>query len=89
MQESRRFCSEPWRYTMTAQETQTWRDGDRPQREHLLEALGVRVLGEAADHHRNRFVIADVDGEIIAEGEIRAPNIEIELEIYRRQISLN
>lgn len=90
MQEPRRFCSEPWCYTMTAQESQSWREGDRSQRQQLLEALAVRVLCEAVDHERSRFVIMDEEGGIVAKGKIQAPNLDDELDrLYRQQHRLN
>lgn len=90
MHEPKRFCSEPWRYTMTAQESRSWREGDRVQRQQLLERLAVQVLGEAVDHDRSRFVIMDAGGEIVAKGKIQAPNVDDELErVYRAQNRLN
>jgi hypothetical protein len=80
MHEPKRFCSEPWRYTMTARESQFWRDGTQSQRQRLLECLAARVLGEAVDHNRTQFVILNQDGETIAEGKIQAPNLNDELE---------
>ncbi|NUM54022.1 MAG: hypothetical protein HUU46_10300 [Candidatus Hydrogenedentes bacterium] len=90
MHEPKRYCSEPWRYTMTARESQFWRKGDRSQRQRLLECLAARVLGEAVDHDRNRFVIMDEGGEIVAKGKIQAPNLDDELErMDRAQNRLN
>lgn len=88
MQEQKRFRTEPWRYTMTAQESRSWHEGDRSQRQALLRTMAVRVQGEAVDHHCSRYLIFDVDGGIVAEGNIQ-PNIADELEVYRRQIRLN
>ncbi|MDZ4860652.1 MAG: hypothetical protein SGI88_16875 [Candidatus Hydrogenedentes bacterium] len=89
MQEPKRYCSEPWRYTMTAQESCSWREGDRAQRQELLLALAARAQDEALDHRRSRYLIMDADGEIVAKGRIHAPNIMVELEAYRQQIQLN
>jgi len=89
MQDPKRYCSEPWRYTMTAHESRCWRDGDRAQRQELLLALAARAQDEALDHRRSRYLIMDADGGVIAKGRIHAPNIMVELEAYRRQIQLN
>lgn len=90
MHEPKRYCSEPWRYTMNARESRFWRESDQTQRQRLLECLAARVLGEAVDHDRNRFVIMDEKGEIVAKGKIQAPNLDDELErVSRAQNRLN
>ena len=90
MHEPKRFCHEPWRYTMTARESQFWHNGNPSQRQRLLECLAARVLGEAVDHDRSRFVIVDEGGAIVAKGRIQAPNLDDELDrMYCTQNRLN
>ena len=79
MQDPKRSCSEPWRYTMTARESQFWHKGNESQRHRLLKCLATRVLDEAVDHECSRFVILDEAGEIVADGQIQTPTLDDEL----------
>ncbi len=82
--------TEPWCYTMSARESRFWHEAGPEKRQRLLECLAARVLGEAVDHDRSRFVIMDEGGEIVAKGRIQAPNIHDELEsMSRAQNRLN
>ena len=89
MSVERRAEEEPWQYTMTRAESESWCQGDLQERKRLLIRLAERLMCEAADHGKCRYEIYDVQGTFVADGKLDPGDIGPILEQYRNQALWN
>lgn len=85
MHQRKTGTSDAWHYTMTLTETSSWREADQTQKRELLEDLAERVMGQAIEQGRSRFVIHDMDGGVVATGKLKPGDITEMLDLYRSQ----
>ncbi len=81
--------SDPWPYTMTSQESESWHTATQSQRRDLLEDMAGRAMCEAIEQGCNKFEIYDDRGELVATGKLSPGDISQILDLYRSQNRAN